>query len=58
MVSKTHDGDDRLPTTGPDSGRFDSYRSVTTGDSAIIYDTERDDAWIQATHTVSLADWV
>ncbi|MFC7028352.1 hypothetical protein ACFQH8_14730 [Halomicroarcula sp. GCM10025710] len=48
MAPKIRDSDDRFPTTGPDSERYDRYRLVTTGtDEVIIYDTESDDAWIQ-----------
>ncbi|MFC6863002.1 hypothetical protein ACFQGE_05945 [Halomicroarcula sp. GCM10025817] len=58
MSSRTRDTDDRLPTTGPDSERYDRYRLVTTGnDEAIIYDTECEDAWIQTAIVVNLDDW-
>jgi hypothetical protein len=58
MSPKIRDSDDRFPTTGPDSERYDRYRLVTTGtDEAIIYDTECDDAWIQTELVVDLNDW-
>lgn len=58
MSPKTRDSDDRLPTAGPDNGRYGRYRLVTTGtDEAIIYDTECEDAWIQTAFLVSLEDW-
>ncbi|GGN95915.1 MULTISPECIES: DUF7331 family protein [Haloarcula] len=56
-TTDTDDADDRYPTTGPDTESYDRYRHVTTGDEAIIYDTETEGAWIQAELSLDLEDW-
>lgn len=50
--------DDRYPTTGPDEGRYDSYRYTTTGDgAALVYHVDNEDEWVQADEARALADW-
>ncbi|MBX0324691.1 hypothetical protein EGH21_16820 [Halomicroarcula sp. F13] len=56
-TSDTDDAADRYPTTGPHTETYDRYRHVTTGAETILYDTETEDAWIQATLSLDLDDW-
>lgn len=41
----------------PERDSYDRYSHVKTDSGDIIYDTEREDAWIQATDAVLLDDW-
>ena len=57
MAIETSDADDRFPTTGPDTDSFDRYSHVATDDGHIIYDTECENAWVQADTTLALDEW-
>lgn len=57
MSTRSPDGTDRLPTTGPDTECYDRLQSVTANGDLIVYDTEREEAWIQATSAVDLEEW-
>jgi hypothetical protein len=58
MVTDTRDSGDRLPTTGPETDRYDRYRIETTATGeTLIYDVENEDAWIEGDSVVSLDDW-
>lgn len=49
---------DRPPTAGPDGATYECYRVVPTGDGdVIVFDIEREMAWIQASNAVSLENW-
>lgn len=47
----------KLPTTGPDGAALDRYRLVGTGEGVILYDQQRERAWIQASAAVALEEW-
>ncbi|MDS0282853.1 DUF7331 family protein [Haloarcula onubensis] len=55
MPSRTSDTDDGGTVADPDG--FDRYSHVRTDSGEIIYDTERDDAWIQADCALRLTEW-
>ncbi len=55
MPTRTTDTDDGLAPA--DADNFDRYSHVKTDSGEIIYDTERDDAWIQADSALLLDDW-
>jgi hypothetical protein len=58
MPTYTSDSDDRLPPTGPDIERYERYRLVDTlDDEVLIYDPDREDAWIQSDRSLTLDDW-
>jgi len=57
MPIRTSDTGDRLPTTGPETDSFDRYSHVQTADSHIIYDTDGEDAWVQADEALALGEW-
>jgi len=57
MVIETSDANDRRPTAGPNTDSYDRYSHVTTDDGDIIYDTEAEDAWIQADQSLALDEW-
>ena len=59
MPENTNHEDDRSPTSGPETERYDRYRSVITDDDEVmIYDVDIGAAWIQSKYAVQLADWV
>jgi hypothetical protein len=44
-----------MPTTGPESGQYEQFRMITTGSGEfVIYDTDREDAWVQSSLAVEL----
>ena len=53
---RNHTDDAGTPTT-PDQHSFERYSNVKTGTAEIIYDSECDSAWIQASHSVHLDEW-
>jgi len=55
MPTRTSDTDDGQASTAADS--FDRYSHVKTESGEIIYDTERDSAWIQADSALLLDEW-
>jgi len=58
MPTNTDDPHDRLLPTGPDVERYERYRIVDTpDDEVLIYDPEREDAWVQSDRSVTLDDW-
>lgn len=58
MSPTTSDSTEGLPTAGPDTRRFDRYECELSIDGHLrIYDTERQDSWIQAREPVSLDAW-
>ena len=57
-MTRNTTADDRYPTTGPDEGRYDSYRYTTTSDgAALVYHVDNDDEWVQAAEACSLDAW-
>ena len=57
MAIKTRDTDDRLPTTGPATGRYERYGYLATDEGDVIYDTTATDAWIRAERSAALDEW-
>jgi len=58
MTTRTRDGTDRLPTTGPEPPPTDGIEAVTTDDGAVmLYDTDDADRWIESDEVYALADW-
>jgi len=55
MPTRTSDTDDVHAPADRDS--FDRYSHVKTETGEIIYDTERDSAWIQADSALRLDEW-
>jgi len=41
----------------PERDSYDRYSHVKTDSGDIIYDTEHEDAWIQASDALRLDDW-
>ena len=55
MPTSSEDATDRMPTTGPGSGQYEQFRTFTTGSGGlVIYDTDREDAWVQSSLAVEL----
>jgi len=54
MATRTSDRTDGQPISRPD---YDRYSHVKTEHVDIIYDTESENAWIQATSSVHLEEW-
>jgi hypothetical protein len=57
MPTNTTDPGDGPPTTGPATASYEQYRYVTTENSALIYDVDRPDRWIEADLILDLGDW-
>lgn len=57
MVTRTNDPNDGRSISYPEQVDYDRYSHVATDAADIIYDTERDSAWIQATSSVRLEEW-
>lgn len=55
MPSSTKTRDDGHAPGEPD--RYDRYSHVNTETGEIIYDTEHDEAWIQADSSLRLEEW-
>lgn len=53
MPTRTRGPDDRHP----ERDSYDRYNHVKTESGDIIYDTEREDAWIQADDSLVLDEW-
>ena len=51
------DTDDRLPTTGPATGRYERYGYLATDEGDVVYDTTATDAWVRAERSVALDEW-
>ncbi|MGB9951012.1 DUF7331 family protein (plasmid) [Haloarcula marismortui] len=48
---------DELLTTGPVADEYERYQYIQTEGDALIYDEEREEAWIQASDAVDLETW-
>ncbi|MFC6757549.1 MULTISPECIES: DUF7331 family protein [Haloarcula] len=55
MPTRPTDTDEGLAPVDADS--FDRYSHLKTDSSEIIYDTESDNAWVQADSAVLLDEW-
>ena len=53
MTLETSDQPDRTPTVGIDAATFDQYSAIETEEAAlIIYDEQRENAWIQSDYWI------
>jgi len=57
MPTRTNEPDNRQTIGSPNPDAYDRYSHVNTETGEIIYDTERDNAWIQAACSVRLDEW-
>jgi hypothetical protein len=57
MPTRTSDPDDRQAAIERGTDSYDRYSHVKTETGEIIYDTECDDAWVQAEAAVRLDEW-
>lgn len=48
---------DERPTNGPATDGCCRYRYVETEGEILIYDADREDAWIQASESVDIEAW-
>jgi len=48
---------DERPTTGPVADEYERYQYIQTEGDALIYDEEREEAWIQASDAMDLEAW-
>jgi len=47
------------PTAGPDARSFDRFAGVVLDDGrCIVYDRDSQDAWLQSSDAVDLAEWL
>jgi len=57
MPTRTSEPDEGQSIRAPGRDEYDRYSHIKTEAVDIIYDTERDSAWIQATGSVRLSEW-
>jgi hypothetical protein len=58
MTTRTQNGGDRYPTTGPDAPSIEGIELVTTEDGAVlVYDPANDERWIETDAVCTLDEW-
>ncbi|WP_262178664.1 DUF7331 family protein [Haloarcula laminariae] len=57
MDTTTSEPADDQSIRTPERDDYDRYSHITTETAEIIYDTQHDTAWIQATGSVRLEEW-
>jgi len=57
MPTESGGNHDERPLNGPVTEGCDRYRYVKTEGETLIYDADREDAWIQASESVDLEAW-
>lgn len=57
MPSESGENHDEHPLNAPVANGRGRYRYVYTEGDTLIYDEDREDAWIQASTSVELEDW-
>ncbi len=58
MSTEQNNPDGRFPTTGPGTKEFERYQHTQTDENdGLIYDLEKENAWIESSLVLSLESW-